>query len=234
MPCLLVSVRDAGEAEVAVDAGATIIDVKEPRRGPLGRADSAVWDAVIDRVPPWITVSVALGELREWSGRSLAHHPISERVRFLKVGLSQAGPSWVEEWRELDRRLTAGRGERRRWVAVIYRDWRAAAAPSPGEVVEAAIAEGFSGLLVDTWDKPGPGWTDLATWADLLERARAGGLFVALAGGLDAEGIIRLSNLRPDIFAVRSAACAGGDRNGPIEGARVRELASLAAGHDGA
>src|SRR5258708_20746520 len=61
---LLVSVRSAAEAEAALAGGAGLIDVKEPLRGPLGRADNAIVRSVIApgaRTPP---VSAALGELR--------------------------------------------------------------------------------------------------------------------------------------------------------------------------
>ena len=39
---LLVSVRSAEEAITAVKAGADLIDVKEPARGPLGMAEAEV------------------------------------------------------------------------------------------------------------------------------------------------------------------------------------------------
>ena len=42
LPALLVSVRDAAEAGNAVAGGAALIDVKEPARGALGRADDAI------------------------------------------------------------------------------------------------------------------------------------------------------------------------------------------------
>ena len=45
MAGLLVSVRSADEARTALAGGATVIDVKEPERGPLGRADPATWRA---------------------------------------------------------------------------------------------------------------------------------------------------------------------------------------------
>src|SRR5947209_8028398 len=41
-PGLLVSVRSAAEARAALDGGAALIDIKEPARGPLGRADDGV------------------------------------------------------------------------------------------------------------------------------------------------------------------------------------------------
>ena len=43
---LLVSVRSLGEAQAALVAGAAVIDVKEPLRGSLGRADDATISAL--------------------------------------------------------------------------------------------------------------------------------------------------------------------------------------------
>lgn len=232
MAGLLVSVRDAEEAESAVAGGASVIDIKEPSRGPLGRADRAIWESVLDRVPPPLPVSAALGELGEWSNLEAEAESLADsRLSFVKMGLSQAGPDWISRWRELRRLLTPGGSPR--WVAVVYLDWQVALAPPPEQVVSAALEAGAAGLLVDLWSKsegqgghveanlPARGW---------LQRAREGGLFVCLAGRLDAAAIYRLNPLGPDLFGVRGAACAGGDRAGVIERARVEVLALAAAG----
>ena len=63
MTRLLVSVRSAAEAEAALRGGADVIDVKEPGRGPLGRADDAVIADVVRLVAGRRPVSAALGEL---------------------------------------------------------------------------------------------------------------------------------------------------------------------------
>ena len=47
---LLVSVRNAVEAEIAVRSGVQIVDVKEPSRGSLGRPDDDVIRSVIKTV----------------------------------------------------------------------------------------------------------------------------------------------------------------------------------------
>jgi hypothetical protein len=70
MSGLLVSVRNAAEAEEALAGGADIIDVKEPSRGPLGRADAQNARDVIQTVSGRRLVSVALGELAESSDES--------------------------------------------------------------------------------------------------------------------------------------------------------------------
>ena len=50
MTGLLVSVRNALEAEFAARGGANIIDVKEPARGPLGCADAQTLRNICDAI----------------------------------------------------------------------------------------------------------------------------------------------------------------------------------------
>ncbi len=67
-----------------------------------------------------------------------------------------------------------------------------------------------------------PGWVVEAAGS---EGARDCGRLVALAGSMDLEAIARLKAWHPDVFAVRGAACAAGDRLGPIDAGRVARLA---------
>ena len=64
-PGLLVSVRNVTEALTALEAGADVIDVKEPTRGSLGAADSATLAAIAQAVGGRAPVTAALGELTD-------------------------------------------------------------------------------------------------------------------------------------------------------------------------
>src|SRR5216683_1627996 len=92
---LLVSVRSVDEAEAALNGGAALIDVKEPSRGSLGRADDETLAGVLRCVAGRGPVSAALGELVEGSGL-----PAVKGLRFTKWGLS--GCSDVPWRRELE------------------------------------------------------------------------------------------------------------------------------------
>ena len=59
---LLISVADAAEARIALEGDADIIDVKDPARGTLGSADSAVLREVVEVVGAARPVSAALGD----------------------------------------------------------------------------------------------------------------------------------------------------------------------------
>jgi (5-formylfuran-3-yl)methyl phosphate synthase len=236
---LLVSVRSAIEATEAVAGGASIIDVKEPSRGALGRADGSVWRAVRRAVPESIPVSVALGELNEWLEPDRIEIPPNAwpGIAYGKLGLSNAGPDWRKHWRDLRDELAAvamdrsGQlTERPSWVAVVYLDWETARAPDPDSVIRAAgdFPE-CSGILFDTWDKSRPSRID-RSWVRRFAQVRDLGRFLALAGSLDVAAIRRLADLRPDIFAVRGAACHGGDRRAAIDRDQVARLVEAANG----
>ena len=221
MPKLLVSVRSANEARSAALGGASIIDIKEPDRGPLGRAESHVWRAVVQAVGSDHPVSVALGELS--SGLVGVSTNDFEGLAFRKVGLADSGPEWRKTWKRLRDRFPGGPA----WVAVVYADWASANAPEPEAILDEALTiETCSGILVDTWDKSRPSPIDLS-WRLWFERARLGGRFTALAGSLDHESIQRLAGLEPDIIAVRGAACVDGNRRNAIDSHRVASLARL-------
>jgi (5-formylfuran-3-yl)methyl phosphate synthase len=230
MARLLVSVRSEVEARAALAGGAAIIDVKEPSRGSLGMASTSVWAAVRRAVPTSMIVSVALGELINWIAprRRTIEERCWDGIDFRKLGLAHAGPSWRDQWRELRARIngesSARPGGAPLWVAVAYLDWEAARAPDPESVIgEAAAIGDCLGVLFDTWDKSRRIDFDLraARW---IVQAKEVGRFVALAGSLDEPAIRRLRPLKPDIFAVRGAACRGGDRNAPIDRDRVARL----------
>jgi uncharacterized protein (UPF0264 family) len=227
-----VSVRSPVEAEAAVAGGAAIIDIKEPLHGSLGRASPSVWGSIRKTVPASIPVSVALGELSEWIG---ARQPnVAERawsgIGFCKIGLSDAPADWVERWRGLRRDSAGFEKPSPAWVAVVYTDWEAAGAPDPDAVIHAAIeAPECRAILFDTWRKPG-GALLHAAWKPRIERAKNSGLWVALAGSLDVETIRRLATFEPEIFAVRGAACLGGDRLASIDRERVARLVDAARG----
>jgi uncharacterized protein (UPF0264 family) len=91
-PGLLVSVRSVAEAHAALAGGASLIDVKEPLHGSLGRAPADVITGVVTTVAGRRPVSAALGELLEELGET-----IPPGLAFVKWGLAGCGQD--REWR---------------------------------------------------------------------------------------------------------------------------------------
>ncbi len=224
MTRLLVSVRNAVEAQDALTGGADLIDIKEPSRGSLGRATGAVWREVANVVGGKAPLSVALGELLDDAFERAP--PIDgTEVRFAKLGLSGCGvrQDWFADWRRAVRSWPASVGA----VAVAYADWRTAQAPPPDEVLAAALALPCSAFLIDTFDKRSGGLLDLMSYNDLAELVRGAqsqGLLAVLAGSLTSDCMTAVLAATPDYVAVRGAVCRGG-REGVLDAAMVCQLA---------
>ncbi|HEV3136672.1 MAG TPA: (5-formylfuran-3-yl)methyl phosphate synthase [Pirellulales bacterium] len=224
MTRLLVSVRNAEEAQLAIAGGADLVDVKEPNRGSLGAADAETIEAVVRAVAGRASVSAALGELL--AGGSLDVQ-LAGRLQYTKFGLAGCidEPDWTARFRQAVAQLPEGVKP----VAVAYADWRTARAPDPRQVLELAQAIGCGAALVDTCDKTQGSLLEHWTIADLdrfVAAAREAGLLSVIAGGLDLAEIAEILPLAPDYIAVRGAACDG-DRTGRIDIHRVRQLSAV-------
>ena len=227
---LLVSVRSCAEALTALEGGAALIDVKEPARGSLGRADGEVLREVVAAVCGRLPVSAALGEWADGIG------PIPD-IGFTYVKWGLAGCQRRHEWRrEMTRFLQEQ--TRPRFVLSAYADWECAQAPPVEEVFALACEHPGSVMLVDTHckaasaGKPRPtllDWLPIPWVVDLCGRARAADVKIALAGSLGVAEIRSLMPARPNWFAVRGAVCGDGDRNQTVQVEKVRELARLLA-----
>jgi (5-formylfuran-3-yl)methyl phosphate synthase len=226
MSQLLISVRSVPEALAALEGGAAIIDVKEPARGALGRADDDVIRAVCSAVGARRPVSAALGE---WADRQFKIP--DARLTYVKWGL--AGCRRTQDWRQVSNCQTNPTR-----VFVAYGDFECAAAPSIEEVFSLAAQTPNSVLLVDTHCKDANNvinktkptlldWLPPSFLVDLCERCRAAKVKIALAGSLGAAEIGELIAAQPDWFAVRGAACAGADRQTEVQVEKVRELVRL-------
>ena len=230
-PGLLVSVRSAAEALIALEAGADVIDVKEPNLGSLGAADFKTLAEIVRVVEGRAPVTAAMGELVDFTAANCADQQIKmipPGVSLFKIGLAGCAelPNWQARWRDTIAALREPTSKSPQPVAVIYADWQAAHAPQPNVVLHAAVQLHCPALLIDIWDKSAGGLFDHWPIDDLqtfLNRARSHELITVLAGSLLAESFDKAVQLAPHLVAVRTAACDAG-RNGTISAARVREL----------
>jgi hypothetical protein len=221
MTQLLVSVRSVAEAETALAGGADIIDVKEPYRGSLGKADDKIVTAIVEHVAARRPVSAALGELFD-----LPETLGLSRCDYIKVGL--AGCTARSDWQERLAELASPSPPR--LVAVAYADAARAQSPPVRAVLDFAIRHGCAALLIDTWSKDGRGllhWLSIEQLTELRRACADARLPLAVAGSLLIAQIERLRAVEPDIIAVRTAACRAGRRDGEIDLARVQGLARI-------
>jgi uncharacterized protein (UPF0264 family) len=225
MTQLLVSVRDADEATTALVSGAHLIDVKEPQRGSLGAADLETVEAIVRVVNERVSVSVALGELLEIDATAFARVP--RGVRYAKVGLAGCANvcDWAAHWQQCLEHLPSDVIP----VAVVYADQMAAAAPPAHSIIREAARLHCGAVLVDTWQKRAGNLLD--HWSvqqvhEFVSDVGSQGMLSVVAGSLTIASLGTILPTRPDVIAVRGAACQG-DRTGKIVGMKVEQLRAM-------
>lgn len=230
MTGLLVSVRSAAEAKTALAGGADIIDVKEPRRGPLGPADPIVWSEISEVVGRRAPLSVALGEWMSDATVSLAGQAAG--FTFAKVGLSSWRRAGLMQWSQIRQALRKSII----LVPVVYADAIAAGCRSFLHSAKTAIRLANDTrsplLLIDTFEKRGRTLLDhvsISQLQNVVDQAATSDIRVVLAGSLTESAIEQLLPLAPAYIGVRGAACVGG-RDGTIDLACVKSLARRIAG----
>ena len=210
---LLVSVRDAAEARLALRAGADLIDAKDPERGALGALPSATVREIVATIAGRAVTSAVAGD---GTGADLAG---------AVEAMAEAGPRWIK--------IAVGTAP----DAALAE----AAAAAPGRLIGVVFAEdffdgddlstrlataGFSGAMIDTRGKHGTGLRDVlpaATLATFVAACRAHGLMSGLAGSLRLADIPALAALGPDYLGFRGGLCRGGDRRKGLDESRIRD-----------
>jgi uncharacterized protein (UPF0264 family) len=223
---LLVSVRSRAEMESVIGAGADIVDLKEPKAGPLAPTDPSLWEWAANHRKSIARAdspkfSAALGEPDE---AIACASRLPGEFDFAKAGPSGCGDRnrlW-RLWEQVRGRLD----DRIELVAVAYADFQVAGCPAPETVFRMAKEFGLRRCLLDTYRKDGRSSIEqlgMESLKRLAETAESQSLWWALAGSirrtdprrLDQNGII------PNCFGVRGDVCAG-TREGTLQSERVR------------
>lgn len=228
---LLVSVRNCHEITAALSGGCDLLDFKEPDHGALGMVSPATLQTIAtycERKAVTQPLSMALGELAEWVDRRDVPR-LPPAVRYLKLGLSRTRKisEWHSCWQAVRGQIERAQQRHYAWIMVAYADWEQADSVPPQEILSAACENRCAGLLLDTFGKQGTGLLDLLSieeLAEIIERTRAAGMKVALAGSLRESDLPALSALQPDIIGIRGAACGGQQRTSPVEESAVRQF----------
>lgn len=225
---LLISVRSADEAEVALMGGADIIDVKEPVRGILGAAPMQVTRDIVKRIGGKRPVSATVGDIPLDQALAASEATAATGVDYVKIGAFPGGDlaSGLMAHKSL-----ADKGVQ--LILVMFADLE----PNL-RLVRVAAEAGFKGVMFDTARKLSGFLRSVARedrgnlrnilsdrqLRTFVSAAHEAGVMAGLAGSLDNDDIPELMALQPDVLGFRGAACKGGAREGALELSAVAAL----------
>jgi (5-formylfuran-3-yl)methyl phosphate synthase len=229
MTALLASVRSAQEAFEAADAGADLIDLKEPHAGALGGVETGEIARIVSALRARFALKPISATIGDVPNRAL--DDITARVLdvaatgvdYVKVGVTQD-----EHARAC---LTHLAGLPASIVPVLLSDHGV-----DRTLVAYALECGFAGIVFDTAIKDGRTLFDCVDTDMLgacLAQARTHGVMTGLAGSLGFADLERIRALAPDIAGFRGALCdRDAGRTGRLDAHRVQRLARALHGED--
>jgi (5-formylfuran-3-yl)methyl phosphate synthase len=225
-PELLISVRNSCEFDLVRACNVSIIDFKEPSRGPLAPTDLAILRSAAIEVagqnPTCSPLSAALGE-RSDAVQLAAQIPPA--FAFAKVGPSGCRDKnslrWL--WQDVRERLAPSI----ELVAVAYADADLADCLQATEVIQTAGQAGFRRCLIDTFGKNGQSTLNHLSVLQLdaiQQQTRKYGMWWALAGSIRMAHVHKLwlHDVQPNCFGVRGDVCCDGRREDALSVDRVQ------------
>ncbi len=220
MTGFLASVNALEEAYIVLQAGADIIDLKEPANGVLGAVPISILRGAVKLIAGRCLVSATVGDLPSDPGvvSKACAEIASEGVDIVKVGLFD-----TDNRAAVFEVLTGQAREGIRIVVVLFADQE----PAPEPILTEIAESGLMGVMLDTANKQGKSLRHCCPdpqLAAFVKKGRALGLVTGLAGSLRVEDIEPLLNLRPDYLGFRGALCSGNLRQKGIDPVAVRSV----------
>ncbi|KAF5411718.1 MAG: (5-formylfuran-3-yl)methyl phosphate synthase [Euryarchaeota archaeon] len=226
---LLVSPINTVEARAALDGGADIIDVKNPKEGSLGANFPWMIRAVIEEIESKKPVSATIGDFNFKPGTAslAALGAAVSGADYIKIGLYDI--QTVDQAEELLSKVVKSIKDydpKKMAVVAAYADYTRINAISPMLLPEIGAKVGCDVVMIDTGVKDGRSTFEYMSEEQLttfVDDARKLDLTTALAGTLKFEDLDALNRIDPDIIGIRGVVC-GGDRSAEIKKELVEEF----------
>lgn len=219
MSGMLASVTSVAEAEIVLNAGVDIIDIKNPHEGALGALNLKSVKEIVCVVNSNILTSATIGDIKSNDAKLLDYiiDMAETGVDYVKVGLFDDKPSdyFIST-------ITDAANKGIKLVIVIF-----AENYQGKESIIPLLQSGIVGIMLDTKEKKGKNLQAVLSDDKLqkfIETAKEYKLLTGLAGSLRFEDIESLLELDSDYLGFRGALCSGNDRVKTINTEQVKNI----------
>lgn len=232
MPQLLISVTSVKEAETALQCGADIIDLKDPKHGALGALPLRVINQITSFVhaqpkPHRKMVSATIGDLPMQPALLVQQVQAlsTAEVDMIKIGFFQTSDSILSDYQSCLDALQVMCASGLKLVAVLFAEY----AYPPGLI--AAIAKaGFYGVMFDTAVKNGGTFLDYMTFEEVkaaVTQAHNQSIMFGIAGSLSIQHVKIAKNIEPDYIGFRGGVCASNQRKAELAPEKIQAIRAL-------
>ena len=218
MTQLLISVKNVAEALIALDAGADIIDLKDPSIGALGALDAVLSLQIVHAINGRAIISATIGEQHASLNALIAS--IEARAKLGVDIIKIAVPKFFNE-PEFLLEITQLTNNGIKIVAVLFAD-----EPIELSLLDKCQQMGVFGALLDTNNKQ-QNLLQVQSQGDLqmfTQKCNLHQLQCGFAGSLRPQDIADLINFNPTFIGFRGGVCENNLRISVISRSKVLEV----------
>jgi uncharacterized protein (UPF0264 family) len=232
MPQLLVSVTSVKEAQIALQCGVDIIDLKDPDQGALG----ALPLALITEIVTFVNIkseserkltSATIGDLPMEPELILEHVLALSKtnVDIIKIGFfsdPNVKPTYYQPCLEV---LKAVAESGVKLIAVLFSEYE-----YPASLMTAIKNAGFYGVMFDTAVKNGAtflNYHSLDEMKEIANNVQAQGLIFGLAGSLNLQHVTMVKAIAPDYIGFRGGVCINNLRRSALDAGKIIAIREL-------
>jgi uncharacterized protein (UPF0264 family) len=224
MTLLLISVTNSLEAQIAIDNGADIIDLKNPASGALGALPLQQIESILKTVNHQKKVSATIGD------EPLEAKVIAEKVAqlmklkldYIKIGFFEISSINQMQLNDCLDSLTSCVNDGAKLIAVLFAEYQ-----YPVTLIADLKKAGFIGVMLDTVNKNGLTLFDHVSdnMLDTFVKHTAElSLLSGLAGSINIDHVDRLVAINPDYIGFRGGVCDARVRTGNLSGQKIKDI----------
>ena len=224
---LLISVTTIEEAQIALENGADIIDLKEPSLGALGALPIETIQAIVAYVKSTKNAetkltSATIGDLPMQPELLLAHvaQLATTGVDIIKIGFFQ-----TDDYQPSLDALKSVAQAGTKLIAVFF-----AETTYPQGLIAAIKNAGFMGVMLDTAKKNGLTLLDYYSQEQRVAFAKTilgHELQLGLAGSLKLQHVAFIKELSPSYIGFRGGVCNDNQRNLALDAAKIKAVRKI-------
>ena len=221
MTQLLISVKNVAEALIALDAGADIIDLKDPEIGALGALDEVLSLQIVQAINRRAIVSATVGE--QHASLNALITSIDERAK-LGVDIVKVATSKFFEEPDFLFEITQLTNNGIKIVAVLFAD-----EPIELNLLKKCQQMGFFGAMLDTNNKQ-QNLLQVQTQSDLqmfTQKCNQHQLQYGFAGSLRPQDIANLLKFNPTYIGFRGGVCENNARKSSLSSNKMLEVKKM-------
>jgi len=232
MPQLLVSVTSVKEAQIALQCGVDIIDLKDPDQGALGALPLALITEIVTSVnvksqSERKLISATIGDL-PMEPRLILEHVLAlskTNVDIIKIGFFSDLNVKFTNYQPCLEVLKAVAESGVKLIAVLFSEYE-----YPASLMTAIKNAGFYGVMFDTAVKNGAtflNYHSLDEMKEIANNVQTQGLLFGLAGSLNLQHVTIVKAIAPDYIGFRGGVCINDLRISALDAGRINAIRGL-------